>query len=160
MIRILKDLGYTVSSNLPSLPPGSMTLGSISAMRDDLQLEFNNVTGTISFFTQSLGYITLIKEEVRKLISDLRLGKIDYIEVTFEAILNGRLNLDLKILGGDVVGIEIVSDKKNVRINSYMAMADSSYLLITYKLNEINEIGNAVDDMRKTFQELENLGLR
>ncbi|MCY0860697.1 MAG: hypothetical protein OWQ54_09745, partial [Sulfolobaceae archaeon] len=53
MIRILKDLSYVISSNLPLTPPGSMILGSVTALKDDLIVEFNNITGTISFFIQS-----------------------------------------------------------------------------------------------------------
>jgi len=38
------------------------------------------------------------------------------------------------MLGGKVVGMEISSERKNVRINYYIAMANSYSVLLTYKL--------------------------
>jgi len=48
--------------------------------------------------------------------------------------LNGKLNLNINMLGGKVVGMEISSERKNVRINYYIAMANSYSVLLTYKL--------------------------
>jgi hypothetical protein len=158
MIRILKDLSYVISDNLPLTPPGSMILGSVTALKDDLIIEFNNITGTISFFIQSLDKIDLVEEDLRRIVGNLNLGKIDYIELSLEIIFTGKLNLNM--LGGEVVGLEVSSEKKNVRINSYMAMTNSYSVLITYKLNEIKELDNITEEIKRDIQELENKGLR
>ncbi|MFP3218758.1 MAG: hypothetical protein RXQ99_09230 [Acidianus sp.] len=160
MIRILKDLSYVISDNLPLTPPGSMILGSVTALKDDLIIEFNNITGTISFFIQSLDKIDLVEEDLRRIVGNLNLGKIDYIELSLEIIFTGKLNLNLNMLGGEVVGLEVSSEKKNVRINSYMAMTNSYSVLITYKLNEIKELDNITKEIKRDIQELENKGLR
>jgi len=109
MIRILKDLSYVISDNLPLTPPGSMILGSVTALKDDLIIEFNNITGTISFFIQSLDKIDLVEEDLRRIVGNLNLGKIDYIELSLEIILNGKLNLNM--LGGEVVGLDLLNEK-------------------------------------------------
>ena len=97
-------------------------------------VEFNNIIGTISFFIQSLDKIDLVEEDLSRIVGNLNLGKIDYIKLSLEMILNGKLNLNINMLGGKAVGMEVSSERKNVRINSYIAMANSYSVLITYKL--------------------------
>jgi hypothetical protein len=111
-----------------------MILGSVTALKDDLIVEFNNIIGTISFFIQYLDKIDLVEEDLSRIVGDLNLGKIDYIELSLEMILNGKLNLNINMLGGKVVGMKVSSERKNVRINYYIAMANSYSVLITYKL--------------------------
>jgi len=86
-----------------------MILGSVTALKDDLIIEFNNITGTISFFIQSLDKIDLVEEDLRRIVGNLNLGKIDYIELSLEIILNGKLNLNM--LGGEVVGLDLLNEK-------------------------------------------------
>ncbi|AEE94472.1 hypothetical protein Ahos_1590 [Acidianus hospitalis W1] len=86
-----------------------MILGSVTALKDDLIIEFNNITGTISFFIQSLDKIDLVEEDLRRIVGNLNLGKIDYIELSLEIIFTGKLNLNM--LGGEVVGLDLLNEK-------------------------------------------------
>jgi hypothetical protein len=84
-----------------------MILGSVTALKDDLIVEFNNINGTISFFIQYPDKIDLVEEDLSRIVGDLNLGKIDYIELSLEMILNGKLNLNINMPGGKVVGMEV-----------------------------------------------------
>ncbi len=140
MINKLQNNGYIIQSRISPTPPGSIVVGNFMASRDNIVLEFNNISGIMSFSVTSFDKIPKVINDLKEILKDLNLGDIDFIELSSEILIRGNLKLNCKILDKELKGFEIADENSSIRLLRYPALKDSYILIIVYKIKKIEEI--------------------
>ena len=154
VVDVLSGLGYSVRAELQAVPPGSTVLGSVTAVKGDVAVIFDTLSGSIAFFVKSVEGVRAVTDELDEITKRIYLGRVVLVEISLEALMNGELRA-----GDGVVGIEIVKGKRHMKVTPYYALKGSYVVLVNYKLEDLREIDEALSDLGKGLEELNAMGL-
>ncbi|QKR01118.1 hypothetical protein GWK48_10370 [Metallosphaera tengchongensis] len=158
IIGTVQSNGYTVPlQNLPTPVPGSVLIGNFTGVKDNVVLEFNNSSGVMSFSAPSLDHVVKAVDDFKEITKEFRLGEIDFVELSSETLLRGRLKLDCKVLGKELSGFDVTDENSSIRVLPYPALRDAYVLIVTYKYRRIEETGRFLGEVKGVIGSLKGL---